>query len=73
MPEFTTHTVFQNNSAGECSLTGPTSLASRLLKAKGFIPVFFSQEELEVGATLKEQFDIIRNKLEEAYLQPSFD
>lgn len=45
---------------------GPPLLNIRLLKAKGFIPVLFSQDDFDSNTSLKEQFTHIKTKLEEA-------
>uniref|UniRef100_A0A0R3S2X2 RAP domain-containing protein n=1 Tax=Elaeophora elaphi TaxID=1147741 RepID=A0A0R3S2X2_9BILA len=50
----------------ESTLTGPSLLNIRLLKARGFIPVLFSQDDFDSNTSLKEQFTRIKTKLEEA-------
>ncbi|VDM12457.1 unnamed protein product [Wuchereria bancrofti] len=48
------------------TLMGPPLLNIRLLKARGFIPVLFSQEDFDSNSSLKHQFTRIKTKLEEA-------
>ncbi|CAG9538683.1 unnamed protein product [Cercopithifilaria johnstoni] len=48
------------------TLMGPALLNMRLLKARGFIPVLFSQDDFDSNASLKQQFIRIKTKLEEA-------
>ncbi|VDM98134.1 unnamed protein product [Thelazia callipaeda] len=54
------------NDFDKAALVGPILLNSRLLKAKGFVPVFFSQDDFDSSAPLKKQFAVIKAKLEEA-------
>uniref|UniRef100_A0A8R1XX17 RAP domain-containing protein n=1 Tax=Onchocerca volvulus TaxID=6282 RepID=A0A8R1XX17_ONCVO len=48
------------------TLMGPPLLNMRLLKARGFIPVLFSQDDFDSNTSLKQQFTRIKTKLEEA-------
>ncbi|EFO25958.2 hypothetical protein LOAG_02528 [Loa loa] len=48
------------------TLMGPPLLNMRLLKAKGFIPVLFSQDDFDSNTSLKQQFTFIKAKLEGA-------
>ncbi|KAM3725755.1 Olfactory receptor [Dirofilaria immitis] len=48
------------------TLMGPLLLNIRLLKARGFIPVLFSQDDFDSNTSLKQQFTRIKTKLEEA-------
>ncbi|KAL3982630.1 hypothetical protein ACH3XW_47905 [Acanthocheilonema viteae] len=48
------------------TLMGPPLLNLRLLKARGFIPVLFSQDDFDSNTSLKQQFTRIKTKLEEA-------
>lgn len=45
---------------------GPPLLNIRLLKARGLIPVLFSQDDFDSNTSLKQQFTLIKTKLEEA-------
>ncbi|VDO44786.1 unnamed protein product [Onchocerca flexuosa] len=48
------------------TLMGPPLLNMRLLKARGFIPVLFSQDDFDSNTSLKQQFTSIKAKLEKA-------
>ncbi|VDK72070.1 unnamed protein product [Litomosoides sigmodontis] len=48
------------------TLMGPPLLNMRLLKARGFVPVLFSQDDFDSNTSLKQQFTLIKTKLEEA-------
>uniref|UniRef100_A0A915PR96 RAP domain-containing protein n=1 Tax=Setaria digitata TaxID=48799 RepID=A0A915PR96_9BILA len=54
------------NDDDKTTLMGSMTLNLRLLKARGFIPVLFSQEDLNPNTSLKQQFIRIKTKLEEA-------